>query len=472
MLFLQIRLSKTARAPSVARGVAAAAMVVAAGSCTGTSQDSPSYRCPSCNVVVISVDTLRADHVGAYGYGRPTTPNIDALAARGVLFENAISQSSWTRPAHMSILTGMHPREHGYVALADRRRLDDGVATIASVLRENGYTTAAFTGGVNMSADYGFDQGFDLYRTNGKYFRDNFEDARYWLDQNDGERFFLLFHGYDPHTPYLNDPVDRVALGLPRGPPEQGHRKTCRADGPRSRIDPFIDEYDAAVHRADRYVGKLIAELEQRGLAQKTLIVVLSDHGEEFLEHGRCFHLATLYREVLHVPLILVAPGLAPRRVAPLVAASVTIAPTIMEMLGIEHRFPGPSLLAAALGGPVPQGPVVSETERSLKQDGDGLVRSLTTETDKLIYWVTHNRHALFDPRTDPFEQRAVPASSREQMLADQLERWSVAHPRRLSPRRSSGEGEKAGEADTTQKDQEDELRRREQDLRSFGYVE
>ncbi|HYC53571.1 MAG TPA: sulfatase, partial [Candidatus Binatia bacterium] len=382
----------------------------------------------------------------------------------------AIAQSSWTRPAHMSIFTGLHPREHGYVALADRKRLDDGVPTIASVLRDEGYRTGAFTGGVNMNADYGFDQGFDVYRTNGKYFRDNFEDARYWLDQNGGSRFFLFFHGYDAHTPYLTDPVDRVALGLPRQPPQIGLRKTCRGEGPSERIQPYIDEYDGAVHRADRYVGKMMNELKTRGLLERTIVVIFSDHGEEFLEHGRCFHLATLYREVLHVPLLLLAPGLAPRRIPELVSASVTLAPTVMQMLGLPSVFPGHSLLPAALGGAAPRAPVISETERSLKQEGDGLVRSLTYTGEKLIHWVTHNRHARFNLQSDAAELHPAPGSARETILADELERWAVAHPRRLSSRRASEPGERSADAGTGGDD--DDLKRREQDLRSFGYVE
>jgi arylsulfatase A-like enzyme len=253
--------------------------------------------CPDCNVVLISVDTLRADHVGAYGYDRPITPSIDALARRGVLFENAISQSSWTRPAHMSIFTGLHPREHGFVSIRDTRALESTVPTLASVFARNGWATVAFTGGINMAASFGFGNGFETYRHNGRSFRDNFEDARFWLDRNQHRKFFLFFHGYDAHTPYRGDSIDRRALGLSEMP-RSSMKRACRKGRPSKKMAAYVNEYDAAVRRADRYVGKFLAELDERGLAGRTIVVLLSDHGEEFLEHGRCFHISTLYARI------------------------------------------------------------------------------------------------------------------------------------------------------------------------------
>ena len=438
----------------------------------GCARDGSSYEgCRDCNLVVISVDTLRADHVGALGYAKATTPNIDGLAARGVLFENAIAQSSWTRPAHMSIFTGLHPREHGFVALADSRRLEDSIPTLASVLRGHGYTTAAFVGGVNMSASFGFDQGFDVYRSNGKYFRDNLEDARYWLDLNADRRFFLFFHGYDAHTPYRNDPIDRQSLALPARPPETGLGTTCRAEGPVSRVDPYIAEYDGSVHRADRYVGKMVAELEARRLLDHTVLIVLSDHGEEFLEHGRCFHIATLYREVLQVPVLIVAPGLAPRRVPHLVSASVTIAPTAMELLGLDdHPFPAMSLVAAAMGGAAPAEPVVSETERNAERKGDGRVIALTEASERLFHWSTPDRLLLFDWTSDPREEHGMADSPHLSILAARLEAWTASHPARSPSRRRTPADKQAPAASSSNGDSGVPDDR--EDLRSLGYLE
>jgi arylsulfatase A-like enzyme len=436
------------------------ALVVAGAGCH---RDVALPRCPDCNIVLISVDTLRADHVGAYGYSRPVTPNIDALARRGVVFDDAIAQSSWTRAAHMSIMTGLYPREHGFIALRDTRRLDTGVPTIASTLADHGWTTAGYSGGINMAASFGFNQGFEVYRNNGRYFRDNFEDARFWLDRNQKKKFFLFFHGYDAHTPYHADDIDRAAIGLTRPAPRFPMKRACRKHHPSPKMDLFMDEYDAAIHRADRYVGKLVAELESRGLMDHTILVLLSDHGEEFLEHGRCFHVSTLHREVLHVPLIVVAPGLEPRHVPGLVAASVTIAPTLMELAGISPQpFPGPSLLAAAAGAGTTGDVVISETEKATVTGGDGLVRSLSREDLKLIDWPTLGRTALYDVRRDLAERTPLTPMAEEGALAGDLRHWTDAHPPRFEPRRR-GRG--------TAPAKDEKLRKREEQLRSFGYV-
>ncbi len=337
--------------------------------------------------MLISADTLRADHVGAYGYARPTTPNVEEHAARGVLFENAISQSSWTRPAHLSMFTGLYPNEHGVVALADRQLPEPGVVTLASALFTRGYRTAGFTGGINVSASFGFDRGFETDRSNRKYFRDNLAETRLWLDAHQNEKFFLFWHGYDPHTPYFSDPVDRAALAVPERP-RVGLRRACRAERHHDVVARYVPEYDAAIRRADRYVGKLLTELEQRGLMERAVIVFTSDHGEEFREHGGCFHLDTLYREVLHVPLVVAGPGLAPRRVEALVPASVAIGPTILEIVGANDTLlPGPSLAGALSTGAFEvEAEVVSETSRDPSVRGNGHLRALTAERGKLLH--------------------------------------------------------------------------------------
>lgn len=442
----------------------AAVSLTTAVAVAGCGNGDRSYSCPDCNILLISADTLRADHVGAWGYDRDTTPNIDGLAARGVVFENAISQSSWTRPAHMSMFTGLYPSEHGFVALIDRKRLDPSVPTLAEVLAEHGYTTAAFTGGVNMSAAFGFDRGFQTFRSNGKYFRDNLEDTKYWLEEHAREKFFLVFHGYDAHTPYLTDPVDRLALGLSDRAPRKGLRRICKSKAGQRYLRRYIDEYDGGIHRGDRYVGKLLDYLQGLGVLANTVVVFTSDHGEEFMEHGGCFHLNTVFSEVLHVPLLIVAPGLTPRRVGDLVPASVSIAPTILEIAGVtDHPLPGPSLVQAALGGRSPKGSVISETSRTMSHPrGRGHVRALTTESDKLIQWITQQRYDHFDLRRDPGETRPLGLSGRQQALRIRLEDWLERHPRRGAGEDEPGEQEKIPD---------DEQRRLQEELRSLGYM-
>ena len=413
----------------------------------------------------MSIDTLRADHVGAYGYDRPTTPNLDALASRGVVFENAISQSSWTRPAHMSMFTGLHPAEHGYVGLIDRGRLPATTPTLASVLSQRGYATIAFTGGVNVAAVYGFDQGFNVFRSNGKHFRDNLEETRYWLAEQATEPFFLFWHGYDAHTPYANDPIDRRALGIESTRGRIGLRRVCRDKERGASLRRVIDEYDAAVHRADRYLGKLIAELDTRGVLDRTIVVVVSDHGEEFLDHGGCFHLSTLYREALHVPFVVAAPGLTPRRIAALVPASVSIGATLLDLVGIrDHPLPGPSLAGAVAGGAARDLDVVSETRRrQTPKHGHGHLRSLTRPAGKLIDWITLGRREWFDASTDREERSPRTAGHEVDRAAEALSAWAARHPQKTP---SAADSQSDAGARTAPD------RQLERELRSLGYVE
>ena len=373
-----------------------------------------------------------------------------------MVFENAISQSSWTRPAHLSMFTGLYPNEHGIVALADRHLPDSEVVTLASAMFSRGYRTAAFTGGVNMSAEFGFDRGFETYRSNGKYFRDNLEETKLWLDRHQNEKFFLFWHGYDPHTPYFSDPIDRAALSIPPRP-AVGLRRACRAKRFNSVVADYVPEYDAAIRRGDRYIGKLLAELEARKLMERTLIVFTSDHGEEFREHGSCFHLKTLYREVLHVPLVVVAPGLAPRRVDTLVPASVTIAPTILDLVGAtDYPLPGPSIVDLLTGGPIADADVVSETSRDPSVGGHGRLRALTTPDGKLLHTIDADRYEYFDAVDDLEEQNGFLSGEPLATLRARLTEWLERHPSR-----NDEVGEPAPDDDAL-----------DEQLRSLGYRE
>lgn len=370
--------------------------------------------------------------MGAYGYERPTTPGIDRLAERSTVFTRAISQSSWTRPAHMSIMTGLYPSEHGVLPLGGRHRLADGVPTLASELRERGYQTVAFTGGLNVAAVFGFDQGFDLYRANGRHVRDNLEEVSWWLDRNEHTKFFMFLHGYEPHGPYVGDPMDRAALGLGARPPQKKFPRICKRGGPRNAMRAYIDEYDAAIRRGDRYVGRFLADLDRRGLMDRTVIVFTSDHGEEFLDHDGCFHLTALHRELLHVPLMVAVPGAAPRRVDDLVPASVSIAPTVLELVDVRgHALGGTSLSAALAGADVSVEAVVSETIRPPGEDIPRThLRSLTTRSRKLVV-EEPGETTLYDLSIDPFEQSPVTDSREADRLRAKLESWIETHPRR-----------------------------------------
>lgn len=418
------------------RMVVLLAMTAIVAGCDASARRSPALAlCEGCNVVVISLDTLRADHVGTYGYNRPTTPNVDRLARESVVFENAISQSAWTRPAHASMLTGLYPAEHGILSVSRGLALAPDLPTLAGSLADHGYVTAAFTGGGNMSAHFGFDVGFDTYRSPGRRLADALDDIESWLDMRDDAPFFLFVHAFDPHRPHKSDPVDRAALGLSERKPTGGVQRACRNARSKADLAPFVAEYDAAIRHGDRAVGRLLELVERAASPRRTLVVFTSDHGEEFFDHGDCFHIQTLYREITHVPLIVRVPGVEPRRVSEIVPASVSIAPTVLDLVGVgSRRGQGPSLVSAIEGRRRPGFEyVVSETAIRYRNRVIGRVRALTGQQDKLVHWVAENRTEYFDLVRDPFEREPLVSPTRSRALLRHLDLWLASHPPRPS---------------------------------------
>ena len=297
-------------------------------------------------IILISIDTLRADHLPAYGYARIPTPAIDALARDGVVFENCYTHVPLTLPAHTSLLTGLLPPEHG-VRNNIGFRVPDGTPTLASELRRVGYATGGAVSAAVLRRETGIAQGFDWYddelKAEGPEVRttevqrdgsETLERALSWLREranaSSGEPPFLFFHIFEPHTPYA--PPDRYR---------------------RAGISP----YDGEVMYADEIVGRLFDELRRLDLFERSLIVLLSDHGEGLGDHGEADHGVLLYREVMRVPFIVKLPGQegGGRRVNDPVQL-VDLNPTLREWAGLPPRPEqrGTSLLATLRGGPAP----------------------------------------------------------------------------------------------------------------------
>ena len=412
-------------------GVLATALL--SSGCDATARRVRTDLCLRCNVVLVSLDTVRADHVGFHGYRRPTTPNLDGFADHAVVFEKAVSQSAWTRPAHASMFTGLYPSEHGMIAVDRNVALDRRQPMLASVLRANGYATAAFTGGGNMSAHFGFDAGFDEYRSPGRRLGDSLAEVDAWLDSVGDRPFFLFVHGYEAHRPYRSMAVDRSAVGISPTPPAIGIKRACRKGRDPADVAAYLDEYDAAIHHGDRALGLLLTSLARRGRMDDTVVVITSDHGEEFLEHGACFHIRSLHREIVHVPLVYYVPGVEPRKVAPLVPASVSVAPTILDIVGVGKRLrEGPSLAPFIEGRRMPDFDyVVSETVVRYRGGRYGHIRALTGERDKVIRWTLEGREEYYDLATDPGETRPERQAVKARPLLRHLDLWLAAHPPR-----------------------------------------
>ena len=313
------------------------------------------------NVLLVSIDTLRADHLGCYGYERSTSPSIDALAKRGVRFERAHSQANQTLPSHLSLLTSLFPaefqitRDDGRNASqqATKLRLPEVALTLAEVAQAAGYRTGAFTGGGLVAPRYGMDQGFATFvaarEPTEQGFATSLPQFKRWLDEGDAAGddapFFAFVHSYDVHDPYHAPAPFDLAFSQRRAEDfvaQRGFLPTVNdlrqklASPSKDELQEIIDFYDNGIAFADRGVGLLETILEERGAWDNTLVVLFSDHGEEFQDHGGWGHGPKLFDELLHVPLILRLPGDAHAgEVVPELVRLVDIAPTVAELLDV-----------------------------------------------------------------------------------------------------------------------------------------
>ncbi len=317
-------------------------------------------------MILISLDTLRADHLQPYGYDRPTSPVLDRLAQDGVLFENCIAQAPTTLPSHMSIFTSLYPSHHGVI---DRwRRLSDETPTFVDVLHQAGYTTAAFTGAGFVREKFNYHT-FDSFSNSAYYDLHNssddqqFEEMLEWLDAHSSieQGFFLFWHTYRVHSPYSpaqsHDPFSDPSYDGPVDVEPDSDSPVC-VDDPTDygctwkgrpyydRLLPMlsaediqhvVDKYDGEILEIDAMLERLWQRLEASGLLENTVVVLTSDHGESFgdRERNRRIGHGLLYNEVLEVPLIFWVPGVEGARVGRMVE-SIDLAPTVLEIVGLQ----------------------------------------------------------------------------------------------------------------------------------------
>ncbi len=320
--------------------------------------NSPSQSDNPPNIIMISLDTLRADHLKCYGYHRETSTNMDNLAAEGVLFEKAFSSTSWTLPAHMSLLTSLDNRNHGVRKATPF--LDTSIVTLADILRKNDYFTHAITGGALVSQRYGFSKGFDSYREFKRSRRfSNMAKTQYshvqrWMEWNKDKKFFLFLHTYQPHAPYTCPPPYNTAFLSENMPWEEGDMETIlfgekkTEKAPFNKLSPLEQDnivalYDGEIKYTDEVLIKpLIKKLKDLSLYQNTMIILTSDHGEEFFDHNAWLHGHTLYNELIHIPLIIKFPH---SKLVNLCVEDdvriIDIMPTILDELGIDHAAYG-----------------------------------------------------------------------------------------------------------------------------------
>lgn len=409
------------------------------------------------NVLLVSIDTLRADHLGIYGNPRGLTPHLDRLGNQGVVFERTVTSSPWTLPAVASLLTGLYPRHHGAGAIVNRRdplgrsTLAPGSWTLALGLREHGYRTHAVVTNPYLALRYGLGEGFHGYENvtiESEAFlafgqtaivrafnwllpdfvigdRGETVSARaiQWLDgQSGGQPFFLWLHYVDPHPPYnrahasrhksfradsLFAPSTGSDLDLTLTSPDVARLRSGEIRLNAEEKEAVHALYRTEVASVDDAVGAVLDALERRGLSTDTLVVVVADHGEEFWEHGGVEHGHTVYEEVVRVPLLMRWPGHLPGRTRVESLARITdVAPTILDLLEMPppREVDGESLVPIIHGAPAP--PRVALIENMLfAEERTGL----RLQDHKYVRW-ENGKEELYDLDADPRERRDLAA--------------------------------------------------------------
>jgi arylsulfatase A-like enzyme len=342
---------------------------------------------PPSNILIVTLDTTRADRLSAYGFQSVAMPAIDRLAREGIVFQQATTVAPLTLPAHCSLMTGLYPLHHGVRDNADRA-LDAAHLTLAEILRRRGFHTAAYVGASVLAADRGLARGFDVYRdttasgadrprTDRRPGNEVVDDALRWLNRHGDAAFFLWVHLYDAHAPYR--------------PPEP------------YRSQYATDQYEASLAFMDSQVDRLIQSLESHGQLGRTLIVLAGDHGESLGDHGELEHGVFLYESVLHVPLIMRGPGMAPRRFVARTSL-IDIMPTVLGFIGAPvSRVDGLDLTSAIRGSSEPADRLIYSESLYPERFGWSALRSVR---DGHFKYIDAPRPELYDLVSDPFEER------------------------------------------------------------------
>jgi arylsulfatase A-like enzyme len=327
------------------------------GGCRSGQEEGPHGRLP--NVVLVTLDALRADHLGCYGYGRPTSPRIDDFAGTATLYRRAYAASPWTLPSHATLFTGKYPFEHGARTFPteapgnNANPLDPAQLTLAEVLADSGYRTAAFVANTAyLGRRWLLDQGFEVYHPERLWAAELNQRVFAWLENNPKKPFFLFINYMDTHRPYNATPregfLDPPAVLDDGELLDRLYEAVMPGEGPipQDLVQQVIDQYDTGVANVDEGIGALLDELQRLGLDDDTLVVLTSDHGEYFGEHHLVEHSKDIYQEALWVPLIIREPGQRQGRISDTVIAGTDLPGMILAACGGEaaarHAFAFP----------------------------------------------------------------------------------------------------------------------------------
>ncbi len=363
------------------------------------------------SVILIILDAVRADHLSCYGYNRETSPVLDSLGSQGIIFSRCQAQAPWTLPACGSIVSGFTVKSHGVVTRErETFRIDPAMNTLATILSSEGFSTAGIVNNPLLSPSIGFSDGMEYY----SFYPDGdgrametVDESLAWLESNGSSSFFLMIHIMDPHAPYSPpSPFDMEysETGISGGTSwmidENDHTQILN---PEDR-DHLVDMYDGEIRWTDMQLGRLFAGIREMNISDSLLVIVVADHGDEFLEHGGVDHGHTLYQELLHVPLIISGSGLATGVVIQEPVGQIDILPTVLDYLDIDLPAPvdGVSLLTDI------------STGRALPSSGlrSGNLISILHDYRKTIGDMEEQQYRMYNLSDDPGEQIPLPLDS------------------------------------------------------------
>ena len=403
----------------------AGAVVAAAGCGRVTAPDFPSH------VLLISIDALRADHLGVYGYARDTSPFLSELAGRGILFRRAFVNTHGTTPSHASMLSSLYQETHrvGFSDAGGVAGLPEQIGLLQEELRRHGYRTIGVTDGGNIGASFGFGRGFDVFHDRGGGVRRGSRRLAALVKENlaGGQPLFLFFHTYEVHSPY-QPPAPYAEMFGPfdsdfsaSSSSLLAHAHSAGTSLRPADLERLRGLYDGEIRLTDDTLRHFFEELDALGVLKRALVVVTGDHGEEFGEHGGLLHRGLLYDELLHVPLIVAGPGIPGGQVEDGLVSEVDIAPSLLGHLGFAPppAMEGRSFLA---GGK-------ARGQRAIVAQYGAAKYAVRTDRWKLILTGSPEGVELYDLAADPRELRRVEAENPEVVatLRGALAAWKSA---------------------------------------------
>lgn len=432
---------------------------------------------PNYNVIFIVIDALRAGHLSGNGYQpeyfETISPNIDRLAQEGIDFKKGFCHVSWTLPSHFTMFTSLYPSVHG---MTEPGRLPDEFTLLAEIFKKNEYKTGGFVSGGYVKSKFGFDRGFDIYVDKMDEAPSLTQQTLQWLDENQGENFFVFMHCHEPHVPY--DPPDEYRISdnytweqmwvgsvlFNQKYSQEERTEIYNQENYRKKV---IELYDAEIHYVDEVLGQFFDKLKEANLYDDTLIVLTSDHGEEFMDHGGWSH-GWLYDESINIPYILKLPGKYRKHNGQAITTQVgqiDMMPTIIEIANLPfHDYPiqGKSLMPVIKGK--------SGEEKYIFLEKHGLIGLRTADHKFIIDQRNDISYELYDLKKDPEERNNLLLNPTDEILKTKNKLEDVlaqfTRTNHYFSMRFQVENRDVFDADELKK-----FKELEKDLRSLGYI-